>query len=70
MREYGWAETVGVVRLITRHDGNEKKLLRDFRKLLEFGTEEEFVGAMRALGLCDDSGEFREALQIWPQGRS
>lgn len=41
-----------------------EQLLRDFRKLLEFGTEEEFVAAMRALGLRDDSESFREALQI------
>jgi hypothetical protein len=41
------------------------KRLRDFRKLLELGTEEEFAAAMRASGLADDSERFREALQIW-----
>jgi len=48
----------------------QEKLLRDFRKLLDFGTEEDLVAAMRALGLRDDSEGFREALQIWRQERS
>lgn len=47
-----------------------EKLLHDFRKLLEFGTEEDLVAAMRALGLREDSEGFREALQIWRQDRS
>jgi hypothetical protein len=43
--------------------------LNEFRKLLELATEEEFVTAMRAVGLRDDSPEFLEALRIWKNYR-
>ncbi len=47
-----------------------QELLRDLRKLLELGTEDEFVAAMRALGLQDDSPDWGEILQIWREYRS
>jgi hypothetical protein len=47
-----------------------EKLLRDLRKYLDLGTEGEFVAAMRALGLPEDSESFHEALRIWREGGS
>jgi hypothetical protein len=47
----------------------EASLRRNFRKLLERGTEADFYAAMRALGVPVDSPQFREALKIWQQGR-
>ena len=44
--------------------------LRSMRKLLESGTEEEFVAAIRAAGLHHGSPEFLEALRIWRGYRS
>ena len=56
------------ISLETRRQRQE--LLRDLRKLLELGTEDEFVAAMRALGLQDDSPDWGEILQIWREYRS
>ena len=44
--------------------------LADIRKLLTIATEEEFVSAMRAVGLTDGSQELLEALRIWREFRS
>jgi hypothetical protein len=44
--------------------------LRDMKKLLESASEEEFIAAIRAAGLRDDSPEFLEALRIWRGYRS
>lgn len=44
--------------------------LNDLRMLLEVATEEEFVAAMRALGLQADSPRWSEILQIWREYRS
>ena len=41
------------------------EMLSDFRKLLTLATEEEFMQAMRAVGLRDGSPQFLEALRIW-----
>ena len=41
------------------------EILNDMRKLLTVATEEEFVTAMRAAGLRDDSPQFLDALRIW-----
>jgi hypothetical protein len=42
-----------------------EQLLRDFKKLLEDGTEEDFLAAIRALGLKESSEEFQSALAVW-----
>jgi hypothetical protein len=47
-----------------------QELLRELRKLLDVASESEFVAAMRALGLPEDSPTLREVLEIWPQNRS
>jgi len=47
-----------------------QELLRDMRKLLDVGTEEDFVAAMRALGLHVDSPNWSEILQAWREHRS
>jgi hypothetical protein len=49
--------------LETRRKHAEK--LEVMRKLLAIATEEEFVKAMRGVGLRDESPEFLEALRIW-----
>ena len=41
--------------------------LADMRKLLLIATREEFLEAMRAAGLNDDSPGFLEALRIWSE---
>jgi len=46
-----------------------QELLRGLRKLLELATEDEFVAAMRALGLRDDSPDWAEILEIWREYR-
>ena len=43
----------------------QEALLRDFKKLLEDGTEQEFVEAIRALGLQEGSDAFENALAAW-----
>jgi hypothetical protein len=43
--------------------------LNGIRKLLELATEGEFVKAMLAVGLRDDSPEFLDALRIWKNYR-
>ena len=53
-----------------RTQRQRQQLLRGLKKLLEHGTEDEFVAAMRALGLGVDSPSFREALRIWRENRS
>jgi hypothetical protein len=45
------------------------QLQRDFRTLLEEGSKEDFVKAIRALGLRDGSPEFEHALSIWNETR-
>ena len=47
-----------------------QELLRELRKLLDVASESEFVAAMRALGLPEDSPTLREVLEIWRQNRS
>jgi hypothetical protein len=47
-----------------------KEKLFTLRKLLEIGTEAEFVKAMRAFGLREDSPEFLASLEIWHDYRS
>ena len=42
-----------------------EQLLRDFKKLLEEVTEQDFVAAIRALGLKEKSEEFQSALAVW-----
>jgi hypothetical protein len=39
--------------------------LKVLREALNSETESEFVAAIRALGLADDSEKLREALKIW-----
>ncbi len=53
-----------------RHsEANTRKLERQFTALLERGTEEEFLKAMRDLGLSPDSEQHRAALKIWRENR-
>ena len=40
-------------------------LLRNFGALLEKGTEQEFLAAIRALGLKDGSDDFQNARKVW-----
>lgn len=40
-------------------------LLRDFEKLLEDGTEQDFLEAIGALGLKEGSDDFQNALAVW-----
>ena len=40
-------------------------LLRDFGRLLKEGTEQEFLEAIRALGLKEGSDDFQNALRVW-----
>jgi hypothetical protein len=47
-----------------------QEILRDLRKLLEIGTEDDFVAAMRALGLQVDSPSWTQILAIWREYRS
>jgi len=56
------------VDLETRRQRDE--LRRDLKRLLEYATEDEFIAAMRALGLPAGSPRFREVLQIWRENRS
>lgn len=46
-----------------------QELLRDLRKLLEIGTESDFVAAMRALGFEADSSRWDELIRIWREYR-
>jgi hypothetical protein len=41
------------------------ELQRQFRFLLESGTRDDFVKAIRALGLKDGSLQFEQALAFW-----
>lgn len=50
-------------------EANKRKLERQFTALLERGTEEEFLKAMRDLGLSPDSEQHRAALRIWRENR-
>ena len=43
----------------------QEQLLRDFKKLLQEGTEQDFVSAIRALGLKEPSDAFQNALAVW-----
>jgi hypothetical protein len=47
-----------------------QEILHDLRKLLEIGNEDDFVTAMRALGLQADSRNWNEILAIWREYRS
>ena len=47
-----------------------REKLAELRKLLELGTEAEFIKAVRAFGLREGSREFLEALEIWRGYRS
>ena len=47
----------------------EANLRRQFKKLLERGTEADFYAAMLALGMQTHSPEFHEALKIWRANR-
>lgn len=44
-----------------------RQLLQDFADMLKHGTEEDFLEAIRALGLKDGSPQFQEALETWRQ---
>jgi hypothetical protein len=46
-----------------------QETLHDLRQLLAVGTEDEFVAAMRALGLRDDSPKWNEILRTWSEYR-
>lgn len=54
-------------------DLNEKrkarKRLDEMRKLLTLGTEEDFLRAMRAFGIREDSQQFSDALAAWREYR-
>lgn len=56
------------INLETRRQRQEP--LHDLRKLLEIGLEDEFVAAMRVLGLQVDSPNWSEILRIWREYRS
>jgi hypothetical protein len=45
------------------------QLVKDVRRHLERGTEEEFVNTIRAAGLVDGSPRFLEVLRLWRQSR-
>jgi len=45
------------------------KLNRAYRKLLDIGSEDEFLMAIRALGLRDGSPRFLSAVQAWRENR-
>jgi len=47
-----------------------REKLAEFRKLLEIGTEAEFVKALLAFGLREGSPEFLQSLEIWREYRS
>jgi hypothetical protein len=49
--------------LATQRERN--KALTAFRDLLKLGTEEEFIEAMRAFGIRENSPQFVECLRIW-----
>lgn len=51
------------VDLATQRERN--KALTAFRDLLKLGTEEEFIEAMRAFGIRENSPQFVECLRIW-----
>jgi hypothetical protein len=42
-----------------------RERLAEFRKLLEIGTESEFIKALLAFGLRGGSPEFLESLEVW-----
>jgi len=44
--------------------------LSEFRKLLEIGTEAEFIKSLLAFGLREGSQEFLESLDVWREYRS
>jgi hypothetical protein len=45
------------------------ELQRDFKFLLDEGSRDEFVRAIRALGLQSGSPQFEQALSIWDETR-
>jgi hypothetical protein len=47
-----------------------REKLAEFCKLLEIGTEAEFVKALLAFGLREGSQEFLESLEVWREYRS
>jgi hypothetical protein len=51
---------------IRRH----KERLKDFKKLLETGTEEQFITAIRDGGVILDSPQFFALLEFWRVNRS
>ena len=53
----------------TDAEARKRKLERLFTTLLDRATEEEFLKAMRDLGLSPDSEPYRAALTIWRENR-
>jgi ABC-type nitrate/sulfonate/bicarbonate transport system substrate-binding protein len=53
----------------THSEARKRKLERLFTTLLDRATEEEFLKAMRDLGLSPDSEQHRDALKIWRENR-
>ena len=45
------------------------ELQREFKFLLDHGSRDEFVKAIRALGLAYGSPEFEQALSLWDESR-
>jgi hypothetical protein len=50
-------------------EARKRKLERLFTTLLDRATEEEFLKAMRDLGLSPESEQHRAALKIWRENR-
>ena len=53
-------------------DANRRytKRLRQMKRLLDRGTEEDLINAMRAAGISDGSPEALTILKIWMENRS
>jgi len=70
LREVIAEETArGRRRIDTEARRQRAKRLSDARALLSTATKEEFLAAMRAVGLPDGSPELEEALRIWREFR-
>lgn len=47
----------------------DKKLLAEVRRALRFGTEREFMQALRRIGISDESPKFAELVKIFRESR-
>jgi hypothetical protein len=52
-----------------KHEKIDKKLLAEVRRALRFGTEREFMQALRKIGISDESPKFAELVKLFRETR-